>query len=179
MHEVKFDGYRIQAHKTGKEIALFSKSGRPWTSRYPLIAQAAAALPTRSVILDAELTACDLHGWVDFEALLHRKDAHLCIWVFDILLLNGRDLRPLPLEDRREKLDKLMARVPSGVIRRSELFPDAQQLLSACEEHKMEGIVSKRMDAPYTSGPSSNWIKVKCPAWRAANQWRHELFARN
>jgi bifunctional non-homologous end joining protein LigD len=70
-----------------------------------------------------------------------------------------------------------MARVRSDVIRYSEPFPDPSRLLAACAEYKLEGIVSKRVDRPYRSGPSRSWIKVKCPEWRLANQWRHKFFA--
>jgi hypothetical protein len=80
------------------------------------------------------------------------------------------------LASRRQKLDALMGRVRSDVIRYSEPFPDPFRLLAACAEHKLEGIVSKRVDRPYRSGPISSWIKVKCPEWRLANQWRHEFF---
>jgi bifunctional non-homologous end joining protein LigD len=178
LHEVKFDGFRIQVHKQGRDVALFSKGGNSWTDRYPAIVAAVAKLPTKSVILDAELTACHPDGSLDFGALLSKRQAHLCIWVFDILAQNGKDLRPLTLTERRKKLDGLMARVQSDFIRHSELFLDPLKLLAACSEHKLEGIVSKRADTPYRSGPSQHWIKVKCPGWREENDWRHEFFAR-
>src|SRR6185369_10158708 len=99
-----------------------------------------------AVVLDAELTACRDDGWTSFSALLHRRHGHLCIWVFDMLSQNGKDLRELPLVARREKLEALMAKVRSDVIRYSEPFPDPLRLLAACAEHKLEGIVSKRVD---------------------------------
>jgi bifunctional non-homologous end joining protein LigD len=102
----------------------------------------------------------------------------LCIWVFDFLAQNGKDLRLLPLNQRRKKLDDLMARVRSDVVRHSELFPDPLKLLAACVEHKLEGIVSKRAGTPYRSGPSTSWIKVKCLGWREQNEWRGEFFGR-
>jgi bifunctional non-homologous end joining protein LigD len=179
LHEIKFDGFRVQVHKHGRDVALFSRGGTEWSDRYPAITEAIAKLPTRAVILDAELTACNPDGWTNFSALLRKRHGHLCIWVFDILAQNGKDLRELPLASRRQKLDALMARVRSDVIRYSEPFPDPLRLLAACAEHKLEGIVSKRLHRPYRSGPSSSWIKVKCPEWRLANQWRHEFFARN
>jgi bifunctional non-homologous end joining protein LigD len=120
------------------------------------------------------LTACNHDGWTNFSALLHRRYDHLCIWVFDILAQHGKDLRELPLASRRQKLDALMARVRSDVIRYSEPFADPLKLLAACAEHKLEGIVCKRVDRP-----SSSWIKVKCAEWRWANQWRHEFFRHN
>jgi bifunctional non-homologous end joining protein LigD len=178
VHEVKFDGFRIQVHKEGKDVALFSRGGTDWTDRYRAISDAAARLPVSAIVLDAELTAHKLDGSLDFGALLSKRRAHLSIWIFDVLFQNGKDLRTLPLRDRRKKLDVLMARVRSNVVRPSEVFPDPRRLLAACKEHRLEGIVSKRVDTPYRSGPSQHWIKVKCPEWREENRWRHEFFAR-
>jgi bifunctional non-homologous end joining protein LigD len=177
LHEVKFDGFRLQVHKVGRNVSLFSRGGTEWANRYPEITDAVRKLPTRAVVLDAELTACRNDGWTSFSALLRMRDAHLCIWAFDLLSQNGKDLRELPLASRRQKLEALMAKVQSNVIRYSEPFPDPLRLLAACAENKLEGIVSKRIDRPYRSGPSNSWIKVKCPEWRQANQWRHEFFA--
>lgn len=178
IHEVKFDGFRIQVHKQGKDVALFSKGGTDWTDRYRSVAEAVARLPTKAIVLDAELTAHRPDGSLDFGALLSKRQTHLSIWAFDILIQNGKDLRLLPLEQRRKKLDALMAKVRCNVVRYSEVFSDPLRLLAACAEHKLEGIVSKRADTPYRSGPSQHWIKVKVPAWREENHWRHEFFAR-
>ena len=176
LHEVKFDGYRIQIHKDGKHVALYSKNGNDFTARYPWIVEAVANLPTKAVILDAELTACAEDGRPDFSALLGKGENELCVWVFDILSQFGKDLRPLSLVARRWKLDKLMGRTASPLIRYSETFSHPTALLAACAERGMEGIVSKRVDRPYRSGPCKEWIKVKCAAWRESNQWRHEFF---
>ena len=107
---------------------------------------------------------------------MRRRDAPLCLWVFDILAQNGTDLREQTLSRRRQKLNKLMARSTSPLIRISEIFFDATGLLRACADRKMEGIVSKRVDMPYRSGPAKHWLKTKCPAWREANSRRHEFF---
>jgi bifunctional non-homologous end joining protein LigD len=178
VHEVKFDGFRIQVHKDGKDVALFSKGGADWTRRYPSIAEGVRELRTRSLVLDAELAACASDGSQDFGALLSRNPAHLCIWVFDLLKLNGTDLRALSLSQRRKELDRVMADVRSDVIFYSEIFSDPNRLLAACAKYRLEGIVSKRADEPYRSGPCRSWIKVKCPEWREQNAWRHEFFAR-
>lgn len=176
VHEVKFDGYRLQLHKEGKDVALFSKAGNDFTSRFPEIATAAASIPAKSVILDCELTACFDDGRPDFSGLLHKREVPLCVWVFDILYQTGKDLRPLTLGARRMKLNKLMARVKDPMFRCSETFLDPDALFKACSDRRMEGIVSKRVDRPYQSGPSQDWIKVKCPEWREENRWRHEFF---
>jgi len=179
VHEVKFDGYRLQLHKEGKDVVLLSKSSNDFTSRFPDIATAASLIPTKSsVILDCELTACADDGTPDFGRLLHKQDVPLCVWVFDILSQNGTDLRNLKLSARRQKLNKLMARVNTPNVQCSQVFFDSHALLKACGERRMEGIVSKRVDRPYVSGPTKDWIKVKCREWREANQWRHEFFAK-
>jgi bifunctional non-homologous end joining protein LigD len=179
VHEVKFDGYRLQLHKEGKDVVLLSKNGNDFTSRFQDAAIAASLIPTKSVILDCELTACRGDGTPDFGSLLHQRgDVPVCIWVFDILAQNGKDLRSLKLSARRQKLNKLMARVSTPAIQCSQVFFDAHALLKVCGERQMEGIVSKRVDRPYVSGPSKDWIKVKCPEWRESNVWRHEFFAK-
>lgn len=120
VHECKFDGYRLQLHKEAKDVALLSKNGNEFTSRFPEILIAASTIPTKSVILDCELTACFDDGRPDFSALLHKREVPLCVWVFDILGQNGKDLRPLTLSSRRMKLNKLMARVDTPMFRCSE-----------------------------------------------------------
>lgn len=175
-HEVKFDGYRIQIHKDGTHVALYSKNGNDFTDRYPAVAAAMAKFPTKAVVLDGELTICDDAGNPDFNSLLMKRHGYLCVWVFDILSQFGKDLRHLPLVGRHHKLDRLMERIECPVIRQSRTFLDPHALLRACAQRKLEGIVSKRLDRPYISGPSKDWIKVKCSGWREANTWRHEFF---
>jgi bifunctional non-homologous end joining protein LigD len=154
VHEVKYDGYPLQLHKEGKDVVLLSKNGNDFTSKFPDIGTAAALIPAKSVILDCELTACADDGAPDFRGLLHKRDVPLCIWVFDILALNGKNLRTLNLSARRQKLNKIIARVSSPHVQCSQVFFDAHALLKACGERSMEGIVSKRVDRPYLSGPS-------------------------
>ena len=166
LHEVKFDGYRCQIHKDGKHVALFSKNGNEFTSRYPAVANAVAKMPTKFVVLDAELAACGADGSPDFGALLRKRTNNLCVWVFDILFHNGKDLRLMTYVERRMRLETLLLRTNNPTIRYSETFPDPLALLSACQTHGLEGIVSKRVDKPYRSGPSKDWLKTKCTQWR-------------
>jgi len=178
LHEVKFDGYRIQIHKDRKDVALFSKNGNDFTDRYPTIAAAVAKLPTKAVVLDGEITVCDDDGNPDFASLLMRRGGDLCVWVFDILSQNGKDVSHLLLLERRSKLDKLMDRFSHPIIRQSKIFLDAYVLLKACAARNLEGIVSKRINRPYVSGPTTDWIKVKCDGWREENAWRQKFFDR-
>ena len=90
--------------------------------------------------------------------------------------LDGLDLKSLPLLDRRFKLERLLAKAKSRCLNLSETFSDPVRLLSVCNEHRLEDVVNKRFDRPYSSGPSKNWIKVKCQSWRDAYRERCRLF---
>jgi bifunctional non-homologous end joining protein LigD len=179
LHEVKFDGWRIQLNKNKRRAAVYTKNGNDFTSRVPSIVAAVAALPVPSVILDGELTACDSRGIPDFRALhFHNVPEHaLCVWAFDILHLNGVDLRELPLTERKYALAKIIYKARDHTLRLSETFDDGEKLLASCERVGLEGIVSKRKDFPYRSG-TADWVKVKCLSWREANKDRGELFNR-
>jgi bifunctional non-homologous end joining protein LigD len=140
------------------------------------VAAAVLDLPTKSCITDGELIAAGRHGQPDFLALLHGLHAPTCVYCLDLLELNGRDLRELPLVQRRARLQALLARAKCKVIRFSEAFPDAGLLLAECARLGLEGIVAKRRDAPYRSGTRGGWIKVKTLEWKAANRYRAKLF---
>jgi ATP-dependent DNA ligase len=103
-------GYRVQLHKDGKRVAIYSRNGNDFTERFPPIAEAVAALPTKAVILDGELTAMRADGRSDFFGLHANRRAHLCVWVFDILSQHSSDLRREPLAARRMKLERPMKR---------------------------------------------------------------------
>jgi bifunctional non-homologous end joining protein LigD len=176
-HEVKFDGYRCQLHKYGADVVLFSRNGRDFTKHYLIVRAAAAAIPMRSLILDGELTAYADDGREDIRALLERRTPHhLCLWVFDILALDGRSQRINPLWKRRMTLDSVMDKIHSPNIRYSEQFQDPDALLAACIRRGFEGVVSKRTDKGYQSGKSTDWIEVKAKGWRERNAWRGEFF---
>jgi bifunctional non-homologous end joining protein LigD len=174
--EVKFDGYRVQLHKAGLSSAMYGKNGGDFTRRFARITAAVLGLPTRSCIIDGELIAAGRHGQPDFLALLHGRHVPTCVYAFDLLELQGRDLRDQVLVQRRARLQALLARAKSDLLRFSESFPDANALLAECSRRGLEGIVAKRKDAPYRSGTRSGWIKVKTSEWRADNVWRGEFF---
>jgi bifunctional non-homologous end joining protein LigD len=154
VHEVKFDGYRVQLHKDGKDIAIYSRNGLDFTSRFPAIAYVLAHLPTRSVIIDAEAVAVTAQGLPNFSALHRRraKPEEVCCYAFDLLRHNSLDARPLPLVARRARLEKILGRFGNGCLMLTETFADGEKLLAECEQLGIEGIVSKRKDAPYRSG---------------------------
>jgi ATP-dependent DNA ligase len=128
--------------------------------------------PTRTFVLDGELIAVAPDGRPSFEATGSARQRH-CLCAFDLLWLMGEDLRPLPLSERQRRLTALLHGA-SPCLYVVEGFEDPVRLLAAVEKHGLEGIVSKRIDAPYRSGSRSGWIKVKTAAWREANQDRLE-----
>ncbi|RWH71079.1 RNA ligase family protein [Mesorhizobium sp.] len=163
-HEVKFDGYRTQLIKDEDGIRLHTKTGIDWTKKYRTIAKEAAALNADSFIIEGEMIVTSDAGFSDFHALrsaIARRPQDLYLVAFDLLYLNGQDLRDMPLSERR---DVLQALVPVGRhIQFSEALPgtgDAVYHL-ACEA-TLEGIVSKRLDSVYRSGATMNWRKIKC-----------------
>jgi bifunctional non-homologous end joining protein LigD len=168
IHEIKFDGYRIQMRALDGEVSLKTRKGLDWTAKYPAIARAAGKLP--DAIIDGEICALDEHGAPDFAALQaalsEGKTDALVYFAFDLLFEGGEDLRALPLTERRERLQKLLADAGDDPrLRFVEHFDAGGEavLRSACRL-SLEGIVSKRGDAPYVSGRTGTWAKSKCRA---------------
>jgi bifunctional non-homologous end joining protein LigD len=126
------------------------------------------------------VTVCDDHGLPDFQALHFRtvRDEERCVWAFDLLFLDGADLRDQPLIGRKALLKRLLHKANDDWLRLSETFNDGAKLLAGCERMGLEGIVSKKRDAPYRSG-KGDWIKVKCEKWRDANKDRGDLFSKD
>jgi bifunctional non-homologous end joining protein LigD len=176
IHEVKFDGWRVQLHKVGNNAAVLSRNNRDLTRRFRSVRERLLALPARSAIVDGELVACDIDGKPDFKALMGRN-ANVCVWCFDLMALDERDLRQLPLMERRRALRELLVDAAHDVtLRFSEEFGDPVKLLQVTESMGLEGMVSKRAEQPYVSGRNLGWVKVKTRSWREANADRHKLF---
>ena len=180
LHEVKFDGYRVQAHKVGSRVIIFSRNGHDFTERFSSIAQLLHELPAKVAVLDGEVVASDADGRPNFARLHVRWTRPLTIhlWAFDLLAFNGRDLRLQPLVKRQSVLQGLLERFGCPAVSLSEPFKDGLALLRVAEERGLEGIVSKRRDAPYRSGECGDWRKVKTLVWREANKERWRLFER-
>jgi bifunctional non-homologous end joining protein LigD len=173
VHEIKHDGYRLIVRRDGKAVRLFTRRGHDWTDRYPAIAAAAAKLRAKSFTLDGEAVVAGADGVAVLDAL-HRRGrvSDAILQDFDLLELDGVDYRPLPLSRRKDRLARLLARVPIGIVINEHTDEDgAVVFLHACKMG-LEGIVSKRLTAPYRSGPSRDWIKVKNPDGPAMLRFR-------
>jgi bifunctional non-homologous end joining protein LigD len=169
VHEIKFDGYRIQLRVQGGEVTLKTRSALDWTRKFGAIAKEAASLP--DAIIDGEIVALDHHGNPDFAALQaalsEEKTDNLIFYAFDLMFDQSGDLRGERLTDRKSLLDAMLAnrKTRKPLIRFVEHFETAGDavLRSACQL-SLEGIVSKRLSARYESGRSSSWTKAKCRA---------------
>jgi ATP-dependent DNA ligase len=165
VHEVKHDGYRLIVRRDGDTVRLFTRRGYDWTARYPAIASTAAKLRARSFTLDGEACVCGPDGVAVFDAL-HRYGtvSEAMLYAFDLLELDGEDLRAMPLSDRKKRLARLVdKRRRLGIVLSTYTDYDGAAVFRHACWMGLEGIVSKRLSAPYRSGPSRDWIKVKNP----------------
>ncbi len=166
-HEIKFDGYRVQLRMVGGKAILRTRKGLDWTAKFGAIAKAAADLP--DCMIDGEIVALDHNGAPDFAALQAAlsdgKTDQLVFFVFDLLFAESADLRPLPLSERKARLQSLLDAKDRPLIRYVDHFLSGGDavLKSACQI-SLEGIVSKRLAAPYQSGRGDDWTKSKCRA---------------
>jgi bifunctional non-homologous end joining protein LigD len=164
VHEVKHDCYRLIVRRDGEAVRLFTRRGYDWTDRYPAIASAAAKLKARSFTLDGEAVVAGVDGVALFDAL-HRSGrvTDAILQAFDLLGLDGEDLRPLPLGRRKKRLARLLARMRAGDRHQQSHRRKRRGALPARLQDGPGGIVSERLTAPYRSGPSRDWLKVKNP----------------
>ncbi len=166
-YEIKFDGYRILARIDGDDIRLFTRNGHDWSSKMPRQLAALRALGIDSAWLDGEMVVADEHGTADFQALQNafdtEQDEHITYYLFDLPFLGGQDLRQIPLQDRREALHRLLEHHESDVLKYSADFDQPVEALldSACRL-KLEGLIGKRADSPYSGRRSPDWVKLKC-----------------
>ena len=165
VHEIKFDGYRMQLRVEGGHASLKTRKGLDWSARFPEIAAEGTVLP--DCMIDGEIVALDKSGAPDFAglqaALSTGETAGLIYFVFDLMFDGGEDLRGQALADRKVRLKTLIEAHDRSRMRYVEHFGSGGDavLKSACSLH-LEGIVSKRLDAPYQSGRSDTWTKAKC-----------------
>lgn len=167
LHEIKFDGYRTMAHVTNGEVRLITRGGIDWTKRYGDLPQAFSRLPLSQAIIDGEIMVLDEKGISRFallqDALSAGAGSKLHFYAFDLLHLDGWDLRKAPLARRKALLAELLAGMGanSAIQLSDHVEGDGQGLYDQATEHGLEGIVSKRANATYQSGRTRSWTKVK------------------
>jgi bifunctional non-homologous end joining protein LigD len=165
-HEIKYDGYRTQAHLRDGSCALFTRRGYNWTRRFGTIAQALSEL-SGDIIIDGEIAVLDARGISDFHQLqtdlAQSRTDRLVYFAFDLLYLKGQDLRPVALEKRKQVLAGLLQVLAPGRIRVSDhLEAEGMDVFDQACVMGLEGLISKRRDAPYRSGRQDVWVKSKC-----------------
>lgn len=167
VYEVKFDGYRILARCESGQARLFTRNQNDWTAKMKSLARETSQLPTGSAWLDGEIVVMNDKGVPDFNALQNAFDEQgtedIVYFVFDALYLNGKDLRELPLKERRAALESVFTDFQSDRVRLSQIFKadGASVLQSACKMG-LEGVIAKKLDAPYRETRTDAWLKVKC-----------------
>jgi bifunctional non-homologous end joining protein LigD len=163
IHEIKFDGYRVQVHLAHTEVKVFTRRGYDWTHRFKKIASDAWHISAGSAIIDGEVVAPAADGTTDFSVLqneLKDRSTKIVLVAFDLLYLNGYDLRKLPLVQRKTLLKKIVDKTD---IQFSESFEaDGREMFKHACKTGLEGVVSKVRDSKYSSGRSNEWVKVAC-----------------
>jgi ATP-dependent DNA ligase len=164
LHEIKHDGFRIMARRDNAGVRLITRNGNDFTSRFPFIEMAVKSLPVRSCLIDGEACVCDESGLAVFDLIRgHRTHAGAVHIAFDLLELNGKDLRRQPVEIRKHQLAKLLKGSHLSIVLNEYFEDDGASVYRAACQLGCEGIVSKRLGSPYRSGRSPLWVKVKNP----------------
>jgi bifunctional non-homologous end joining protein LigD len=163
IHEIKFDGYRVQVHLANEAVRVFTRRGSDWTKRFRKVANDACDIKASSAIIDGEVVVPAANGARDFSMLqneLKGTSTRIVLIAFDLLYLNGRDLRKLPLFERKAELKKIIARTDVQFSESLEI--DGREMFAHACKVGLEGVVSEVRDSPYASGRGKNWVKKTC-----------------
>lgn len=167
LHEVKFDGYRGQLRIEGQDVEFLTRKGIPWGNRFKSIVKAAGRFDVKAALIDGEAVVLEKNGRSNFgalqEALTEGRDKNIVYFAFDLLHLDGRDLRSLALEERKKLLRGLIAKDERSHIQYSDhMTADGAKFFDHACDARLEGIISKLRGASYVSGRGDSWVKVKC-----------------
>jgi bifunctional non-homologous end joining protein LigD len=175
LHEIKHDGFRIIARKSDGRVRLYSRPGNDFTRRFPLIVEALERLRSRSCIIDGEAVACDDNGVASFDLIRHhRANGSVFLFAFDLIELNGDDLRRDPLKVRKATLASIVTKASPGIRFNEHIEGDGLTVFAHACKLGLEGIVSKRKDSAYRSGRSPDWLKMKNPSAAAVTREAEE-----
>ena len=181
IHEIKHDGFRIMARHDTAGVRLITRHRNDFTDRFPFIATAAKALPARSCVIDGEAIVCDENGLAVFDLIRgHGSNASAVLCAFDLLELDGKDLRRRPIEERKDLLAKLLHDSDSdlGIVLNKHYEEDGETVFREACRLGCEGIVSKRLGSTYRRGRSPLWLKVKNPDAPAVKREAEEDWSR-
>jgi bifunctional non-homologous end joining protein LigD len=181
VHEIKLDGFRMMVRRDPAGVRLITRNGHDWSGRFPLIAAAAGTLRARSFLIDGEAVACDGDGLPEFDRLRYRRqDGRVFLFAFDLIELNGRDMRREPLEVRKRALAAVLRSKARAGIQFNDHCDDlpAEVVFRHACKLGFEGIVSKRLGSPYRSGRSRDWLKMKNPNAPAVKREAEEDWGR-
>jgi bifunctional non-homologous end joining protein LigD len=179
IHEIKHDGFRIMARRDAVGVRLITRDGGDLTKRFPLIATAVAALPVRSCLIDGEAIVRDKTGLAVFDLIrVYRSMASAVLCAFDLLELDGKDLRRKPIEYRKSALNQLLRGAQSGIVFNQHYKARGETIFRLACQLGCEGIVSKRLGSPYRSGRTKHWVKVKNPKAPAVKREAEEDWGR-
>jgi bifunctional non-homologous end joining protein LigD len=175
IHEIKHDGFRVMARRDGKKVRLTSRKGKDLTYRFPQAAAAVAALPVHSCLIDGEAIVCDGKGLAVFQFIRSYRRGHIAtLCAFDLIEIDGEDLRWRPIEDRKAALKKLVSQSHPGIAFNKHFDVEGAVVFHHACKLGCEGIVSKRLGSPYRFGRSNDWLKVKNPAAPAVKREAEE-----
>jgi bifunctional non-homologous end joining protein LigD len=177
VHEIKHDGYRMIVHRDGPTVRLYSRNAYDWTERLAAIANAAESINAGSFTIDGEAVVLGPDGLSRFEELSRREAARTAIlYAFDLIEHDGEDLRALPFLERKAALARLLRDTKPGILLNEHIAEDGLTVFTHACQLGAEGIVSKKVDGTYRSGPSRVWIKVRNPASIAVQRERSEMW---
>jgi bifunctional non-homologous end joining protein LigD len=179
LHEIKHDGFRIIARRDANGVRLYTRNGYNFASRFPQIVEAVSKLKVRSCLIDGEAIVVDERGLSAFDLLRswrHDHAAMLC--AFDLIEVDGKDLRSGPIEERKQVLAKVLRGSHLSIVLNETFGEDGEIVFSEACKLGCEGIVSKRLGSPYRSGRSTHWVKVKNPKAPAVRREAEEDWGR-
>ena len=179
IHEIKHDGFRILARRSLAGVRLITRNGNDFTARFPLAAAAVGALPASSFLIDGEAIVTNAKGLAVFDLIRRKRHGGDAVLIaFDLLELDGEDMRRSPIEDRKRKLAKLVRGPHPGIVLNEFFEGDGDILFAHACKLGCEGIVSKRLGSSYRSGRSPHWVKVKNPKAPAVKREAEEDWGR-
>ena len=179
VHEIKHDGYRLIVRRDGPIVRLYTRNAYDWTVRLPAIAAAAGRIKAKSFTIDGEAVVLGPDGLSRFDELRRREAAHSAmLYAFDLIEHVGQDMREHPFLDRKAALARLLRGTDTHILFNEHVAEDGATVFAHACRLGAEGIVSKKVDGTYRSGPCSVWIKVRNPASVAVQRERSEKWNR-